>query len=100
MIICRVVGNIWSTKKDEALKGLKLMIVQEISHDGVEGNTYVAADKVDAGEGEKVLVVSGSAARRALGDDTIPIDSAIVGIIDEEVDKAMQKKYINKKTNK
>ena len=48
----------------------------------------VAADKVGAGVGEDVLVVSGSTARRALGRDDLPVDCAIVGIIDTvEVEK-------------
>jgi ethanolamine utilization protein EutN len=39
-------------------------------------------DVVGAGIGEKVLVVSGSTARKALGRDDVPADMAIVGIID------------------
>ena len=42
----------------------------------------MAADVVGAGIGEQVLVVSGSTARKAFGRDDIPIDAAIVGIID------------------
>ena len=65
MLICKVVGHVWATKKEEGLEGLKLMVVQEI--DGI---------------GEQVLTVSGSTARKAFGRDTVPVDAAIVAIID------------------
>lgn len=83
MLICRVIGHVWATKKEEALSGQKLMVVQEECTNEKNGATFVAADSVSAGIGERVLVVTGSTARRALGTDTLPIDSAIVGIIDE-----------------
>ena len=85
MIICQVVGHVWATKKEESLAGLKLMVVQEMDE---RGRTFVAADVVGAGIGERVLVVSGSTARRALGRDNTSADCAIVGIIDSlEVDR-------------
>ena len=88
MIICQVIGHVWATKKEESLSGLKLMVVKEVETDKTKGETFVAADVVGAGVGERVLVVSGSTARRALGKDDISIDSAIVGIIDTlEVDR-------------
>ncbi len=79
MIICKVVGHVWATKKEEHLNGLKLMVVQETENGGT---VYVAADLVGAGIGEQVLVVSGSTARMALGKGDTPADMAIVGIID------------------
>ena len=88
MIICQVIGHVWASKKEESLSGLKLMVVKEVETDKTSGETFVAADVVGAGVGERVLVVSGSTARRALGKDDISIDSAIVGIIDTlEVDR-------------
>ena len=78
MLICKVVGHVWATKKEEGLEGLKLMVVQEIDGTGrKKGNTFVAA-----GIGEQVLTVSGSTARKAFGRDTVPVDAAIVAIID------------------
>ena len=83
MIICKVVGHVWATKKEEHLEGLKLMVVQEEpACGGKTKNTYVAADAVGAGIGEQVLVVSGSTARKVFGSDDVPADMAIVGIID------------------
>lgn len=82
MIICKVVGHVWATKKEERLNGLKLMVVQEDSPDKKKKDIYVAADTVGAGIGEQVLVVSGSTARKAFGREDVPADMAIVGIID------------------
>jgi len=82
MIICKVVGHVWATKKEERLNGLKLMVVQEDSPDPEKRDIFVAADTVGAGIGEQVLVVSGSTARKAFGREDVPADMAIVGIID------------------
>ena len=91
MMICKVVGNIWATKKEETLEGKKLMVVIQTDKYGEDevGESFVAADVVGAGIGERVLVVNGSTARKALGGDHVPIDAAIVGIIDDiEIDRA------------
>ena len=82
MIICKVIGHVWATKKEEGLSGLKLMVVREVETNEKNGAVFVAADRVGAGIGEQVLVVSGSTARRAVGNDESPVDCAIVGIID------------------
>jgi ethanolamine utilization protein EutN len=92
MVICEVVGHVWATKKEENLNGMKLMVVRhaDILGNGV-GEEFVAADVVGAGIGERVLVVSGSTARKAFRSDNTPIDAAIVGIIDSlEVDREKQ----------
>jgi len=80
MIICKVIGHVWATKKEPNLEGLKLMVVR----DERTGSTHVAADAVGAGIGEQVLVVSGSTARGVFGTGArnVPADMAIVGIID------------------
>jgi ethanolamine utilization protein EutN len=86
MQICQVIGHVWATKKEETLSGLKLMVVQD---ETAQKNEFVAADVVGAGIGERVLVVSGSTARRALGRDDTAADCAIVGIIDSvELERA------------
>ena len=82
MLICRVIGHVWATKKQESLTGQKLMIVKETETAQGKGEVFVAADMVGAGVGEDVLVVTGSTARRAAGKEGVPVDSAIVGIID------------------
>lgn len=85
MKIGRVVDNIWATRKEETLVGVKLMIVHLLDRVREEdGRIIVAADLIGAGIGEKVLVTEGSSARRMGGLEDAPIDAMIVGIIDEE----------------
>jgi len=78
MLICQVKGSIISTRKNEKLTGCKFLLVEPLPN----GQTFVAVDNVGAGVGETVLVVQGSSARAAYAGD-IPVDAAIVGIIDE-----------------
>lgn len=89
MMICKVIGHVWATKKKDALVGMKLVVVRELDAQlRVTGTPFVAADSIGAGVEERVLVVSGSTARVAAGDNKIPVDAAIVGIIDSlEVDR-------------
>ena len=83
MIIARIVGTVVSTQKDERLSGKKLLIVRPINVDGSDTTGYVVAvDTVGAGFHERVLVVAGSSARLAQGMKDIPVDAAIVGVID------------------
>lgn len=91
MIICKVIGNVWATKKDDKLNGHKLLVVRTSSADG-DPETFVAADNVGAGIGEDVLVTKGSVARNSLREKDSPIDAVIVGIIDSlEVDEKLLK---------
>ena len=83
MIIAKVEGNHWATRKEEALVGRKLMVVQPMDLEGqLQGNCFVAVDAVDAGIGDMVLVATGSSARKAVGQAESPIDATIVAIID------------------
>jgi ethanolamine utilization protein EutN len=83
MILGRVVGTVVATRKDERLLSVKLLIVRPMTPEGqLEGGALVAVDTVDAGNGETVLVVSGSSARMADGLAQSPVDAAIVGIVD------------------
>ena len=82
MIIGRVYGSVVSTHKLEGLVGYKFMLVQCIENKNLVDKFLVAVDGVGAGIGEQVLTVSGSTARKAFGRDTVPVDAAIVAIID------------------
>ncbi|MDT5063655.1 MAG: hypothetical protein QOH63_4114 [Acidobacteriota bacterium] len=83
MIIARIVGTVVSSQKDERLLGKKLLIVRPINLDGTDTSGYVVAvDTVGAGFHERVLVVAGSSARLAQGMKDVPVDAAIVGVID------------------
>ncbi|MHA1215222.1 MAG: EutN/CcmL family microcompartment protein [Candidatus Hodarchaeales archaeon] len=84
MKVCRVLGNVVSTKKDENISGFKLLIVQPVDMHELkpEGSPFVAVDVVGAGEGEIVLVVSGSSSRLTTMTKDKPCDAAIQAIID------------------
>jgi len=84
MIIARIIGTVVSTQKDERLLGKKLLIVRPVDLDGTDQSGYiVSVDTVGAGFSEKVIVVGGSSARLAEGNKDCPVDSAIIGVIDE-----------------
>ncbi|AXJ13832.1 EutN/CcmL family microcompartment protein [Streptococcus pluranimalium] len=83
MIIGKVVGNLWSTKKDDKLNGKRFLMIRKLdAKDSLSEDLFVAADKVGAGIGETVLVTTGSNSRFTYDDDYLPIDLAIVGIVD------------------
>lgn len=97
MIVGTVIGNVWATRKEESLNGLKLMVVQRVDlargagHGESEsgGNpgshdSFVAVDCVGAGIGERVLITTGNAARQALQNTHSPVDAVIIGILDQE----------------
>ncbi|MEQ2455862.1 EutN/CcmL family microcompartment protein [Flavonifractor hominis] len=77
MLLGQVAGKVWATKKSPALTGQAFLTVR------VGEQTLVCADCVGAGEGETVLVATGGAARAAAGRE-LPIDAAIVGILDNQ----------------
>ena len=84
MLTAKLIDNIWATRKSELLNGYKLMLVEVIGGGANEGQRLVAVDTISAGIGERILVSLGTAARRMIGDDSVPVDAAIVGIIDED----------------
>ena len=86
MIIVKVVGSLFSTRKSEKLVGNKFMIVEPVESMRNTGSRLVAIDIIGAGIGEYVLVAQGSAARIGCDMSDAPIDAAIVGIIDEGQD--------------
>lgn len=83
MIVGKVTGSVVSTRKCENLIGNKFMIVEPVSGMGAEKGQMVAIDVIGAGIGEYVLVACGSAARIGCGQESAPVDAAIVGIIDD-----------------
>ena len=84
MVIARVIGNVVATAKYEKLSGEKLMLVQPLALDGSEkGNPVLAIDGVDAGIGDRVLLVQdGKAANIVLDKGLAAVDAAIVGVVD------------------
>ena len=76
MLLGTVEGNIWSTKKSPGLLG------KSFPPAGVGHHPLTCADWGGGGEGERVLVPTGGAARVAAGKDA-PVDAAVVGIVDQ-----------------
>jgi ethanolamine utilization protein EutN len=99
MFLAEVIGQVVATKKDDSMVGRKLLLVRpklvdesdpSRFRDGV--NTIVAVDTVGAGEGELVMFCQGSSARQAAGLKTIPVDAAVIAIVDS-VDVLGKKVY-------
>jgi len=84
MFLGRVIGTVWSTKKDEQLVGAKFLIVRELDLELKEKDRFVVAvDSVGAGEGEVVLVATGSSSRMTSFTKDKPVDAVIMGIVDK-----------------
>jgi microcompartment protein CcmK/EutM len=79
-----VTGTVVSTVKQEALSGLKLLLVQEANTKGepAGGGFIIAVDAVGAGLGDVVLTAAGSSARLTDVTQEKPVDAVIVGIVD------------------
>lgn len=83
MVLGKVVGTVWATRKDEQLVGMKLQIVQEANLDySLKDRFVVAVDSVGAGVGEMVLIAQGSSARQTDLTRNKPVDAVITAIID------------------
>ena len=89
MVIAKVLGNIVATIKHEAYNGEKIMVVQPIDLQGEpQGKSLLALDKVQAGEGDTVIVLNeGSSARLILNNDIAPARAIIMGIVDSYGDE-------------
>jgi ethanolamine utilization protein EutN len=84
VLTARLIDNVWATRKAESLNGLKFMLAEIIGGGADTGKRLIVVDIISAGIGDRVIVATGSSARRMVGDDTIPVDAAVVGIIDED----------------
>ncbi len=84
MILAKVIGTVWATRKDEKLVGTKLQIVKpvDLNYKLKEG-FLVAVDAVGAGVGEIVIVVQGSSARQTLLTENKAVDATIMAIVDK-----------------
>ena len=84
MLLAKVIGNVWSTKKKDAISALRLLFVQPLGKNlKPDGNVLVAADEVGAGFGEMVIVTQGAPAMQAFDKGVpVPIDAVVVGIVD------------------
>jgi microcompartment protein CcmK/EutM len=83
MNLAKVLGPVVSSRKDESLVGLKMLLLGQAGPDGkLTGGVVVAIDAVGAGEGEYVLYASGSSARQTKVTDGKPVDTVVMAIVD------------------
>ena len=84
MILCKAIGTLVATQKNQALREHKLLIVQPVDLDGsFIGRDLIAVDHVDAGVGDTVLVMQeGTGARQILKREDIPVHSVVVAVVD------------------
>jgi ethanolamine utilization protein EutN len=90
MFIAKVTGALVSTQKVDAVVGYKLLIVEPYRLEAQDrdrlvstGRTFVALDLLGAGEGDFVLIAQGSSARLTPETKNMPIDTLIVGLVDQ-----------------
>lgn len=83
MLAAKLVDNVWATRKIESLNGLKFMLAEVIDKES-HGQRLIVVDLIGAGIGDRVIVCQGSSAGRIFEDNILPIDAAVIGIIDED----------------
>jgi ethanolamine utilization protein EutN len=85
MQLGRVLGRVVATEKSPGLEGIRFLMVQPLDkHQRPVGSTVVAADAVHmAGHGELVYFVSSREAAEAMPERFVPVDHAVVGIVDQ-----------------
>ena len=84
MLLARVVGNVVATQKNAKLEGTKLLLVQPEDVNGApRGAAVLAIDGVDAGVGDRVLLIQdGRSAQLILGKGVAAVDAAVIGVVD------------------
>jgi ethanolamine utilization protein EutN len=89
MFVAKVTGSVVATQKVPSMTGHKLLVVEPYRIDTPDrnrlvstGRTFIAVDTVGAGQGEFVLIVQGSSARLTPETKPLPVDAAIIGIVD------------------
>ncbi len=87
VFLARVIGTVVATHKVPGLEGAKLLLVVPVSTKGAEdGAPLVACDCAQAGPGDHVYCVNKREATLAMPDPFVPVDAAIVGIVDHVYD--------------
>lgn len=84
MYLGRVIGTVVATVKYTGLQGYRLLVVEPIDDAGEPcGEPHVAVDVTQAGPGDTVFLVGSREAALAVEPSFVPVDAAIVGIVDE-----------------
>jgi ethanolamine utilization protein EutN len=84
VILGRVIGEVWATRRDPRLGRAKLLVVRPhgLYEPAIGGRHLVATDDVHAGVGDEVIVCLGAPARASAGGHDTPVDAAILGVVD------------------
>jgi microcompartment protein CcmK/EutM len=85
MRICKVIGSVVSTQKNQHFKSVKLMFVKPIDLDGsfTAEREMIAIDTVDAGIGDMVIVAQeGSVVKQIMNSKYVPANAIIMGVVD------------------
>ena len=84
MNLARVKGPVWMNRQHPAFDGRKLLVVQPETPEGdPKGPEVLAVDIVDAGPGDRVLLMEeGNGSRQLMGDKDAPVRGVIVGVVD------------------
>lgn len=83
MYLGKVTGTVVAERKVDGLSGKKLLVVQPVDEHGAHvGDVQVAVDTVQAGPGDLVYLVGSREAALALDPWFVPVDAAVVGIVD------------------
>jgi ethanolamine utilization protein EutN len=87
MILGRVIGEVWATRRDSRLSGAKLLVVRPagLYEPAFASRHLVATDDLDAGIGDQVVVCLGWPARASAGGNDSPVDAAVMAVV-ERVD--------------
>ena len=97
MIVARVVGNVWATRKHPALKGKRLLLVKPVDpvSGAALGDAQMAVDGgVQAGPGDVVLVLDeGGSARAIMKDETAPVRAVVCAVVDQVVSGGSVQKH-------
>lgn len=84
MQLARVIGTVVASRKDPSLEGLKIMMIQPLTHEmKPSGGPIAAIDVAQAGEGDLVYWITAREASLALPEPFSPVDASIVGIVDQ-----------------
>jgi len=89
MFVAKVTGSLVATQKVQSLVGYRLLVVEPYrldpesrDHLVTTGRTFIAVDYTGAGEGDYVLIAQGSSARMTPETKNMPIDTAVIAIVD------------------
>jgi ethanolamine utilization protein EutN len=83
VFLARVIGTVVANTKYAGLEGSKLLVVLPIDPKGkTAGAAIVACDQAQAGPGDRVYCVTAREASHAMPEPFVPVDAAIVGIVD------------------